>query len=344
VAGQVLNEVKNQFEWRRMYEDIYPWKTVDEEGGKVPGTKYPRSLSIVHEKEDDFEDDLTMDSTTKTQESILASLRSSVAALQEHPQVQTAVSKGSFLLSSVRDIAVAVGQRYGVIKEDEEEEVLEGPPFINRGPNIVHDEEKVDEDDFFEGVTSAEKSYLFYWTALLVGTPILVTAVLVSISVANDTTELIPVWLAEVKSRSFDIESEAIRTTANARAYFAEEVMFRFVRDIHVYSRLAGWLLFGAVDRANSFTKFVSGGDDCKNYEKGSGTCPFFADPEVSAKVTEFVLCFFSFNLPHCISLPCNRILCVIANGEKHEILLARSFQMMNFLPRRIQGRINYAL
>ena len=46
VAGMSLNEVKNTFEWRRMYEDIYAWETEVDTGEKVPGTTIPRQLSI----------------------------------------------------------------------------------------------------------------------------------------------------------------------------------------------------------------------------------------------------------------------------------------------------------
>ena len=137
-------------------------------------------------------------------------------------------------------------------------------------------------EDFFDSVSSGDSSFLFWWTTLLVGTPILATAILVSISVAQDAADKIPLWLAEVKERSYVIESESIVTANRARAYFGDEVMARFIRDLHVYSRLAGWLLFGAVNRTNSFIDMVSGGDDCKNYQKESGKCPFFADPKVS--------------------------------------------------------------
>ena len=281
VAGQAVNEVRNTFEWRRMYEDIYPWETMDENGGKLPGTGIPRQLSITNTTvtKEDFEDELTTDSTMRTQGSFLSSIRSAISDSKYSPTIESALTKGSSLLTSVRESVVAVGTKYGVMKEAEEE-IVDGPPRVNRGENIVHETED-GIDDFFDGVTAGEHSWLFWWTTLLVGTPILVTAILVSISVANDTTDKVPIWLNEVKERSYVIESESIITANKARAFFGDEVMARFVRDLHIYSRLAGWLLFGAVKRANSFTDAFSGCNECKNYEKqiNGGTCPFFADP-----------------------------------------------------------------
>jgi len=48
---------------------------------------------------------------------------------------------------------------------------------------------------------------------------------------------------------------------------------------------MAGWLLFGAINRSNSFTKMYNEADLCKDYEKGNpnDTCPFFLPPMLKA-------------------------------------------------------------
>jgi hypothetical protein len=178
-------------------------------------------------------------------------------------------------------VAVSAGIKAGLMKEQEPDRV-DGPPFVNRGENIVHPVDPM--ADFFDGVTAGDHSFLFWWTTLMVGTPILVTAVLISLSVASDTTKLIPLWLGEVKNRSFQIERDAIITVFNARRSFGEQVLSRFIRDLHVYSRVAGWLLFGALNRANSFTKTLTGANECKLFEKnGEPLCPFLLNPNNTA-------------------------------------------------------------
>ncbi|CAB9515800.1 expressed unknown protein [Seminavis robusta] len=285
VAGLSINEVRNTFEWRRMYEDVYPWETgiLNE---KVPGTNIPRQLSITKSSTPEvFEDELTADSTTGTSASILsiipASLAGSIQTFLYSEPVQIALTRSSSLVGSVKGVAVKAGVKAGLLK-DKEPERLDGPPFVNRGENIIHPDR--DMNDFLDGFSAGDHSFLFWWTTLLVGTPILVTAILISVSVASDTTQLIPEWLGEVKDRSILIERNSIITALNARSFFGEQVLTRFIRDLHVYSRVAGWLLFGAINRANSFTKTLTGADECKLYEKnGDPLCPWLLNPENTA-------------------------------------------------------------
>ena len=91
----------------------------------------------------------------------------------------------------------------------------------------------------------------------------------------------IDAWLSNVRTSSFLLEQDAIVTATNARAVFGQEVMARFMRDLHLYSRTAGWLLFGAVSRSAAFTKSRTGAEECKTYryppdpKDGDPICPF---------------------------------------------------------------------
>jgi hypothetical protein len=62
-------------------------------------------------------------------------------------------------------------------------------------------------------------------------------------------------WLTDVTIGSFKLEQDAIVTATLSRAVYGNEVMARFMRDLHLYSRTVGWLLFGALLRSDSFTK-----------------------------------------------------------------------------------------
>lgn len=60
--------------------------------------------------------------------------------------------------------------------------------------------------------------------------------------------------------------------------------MFRVARDVHVYTRMAGWLLFGGLNRADSFTFQSTGSEECKSYGKNfSTTCPYMLDETLTA-------------------------------------------------------------
>lgn len=87
-------------------------------------------------------------------------------------------------------------------------------------------------------------------------------------------------WLSDVRTASFLLEQDAIVTATNSRAVFGQEVMSRFTRDLHLYTRTAGWLLFGAVARSPSLTDMRSGAEECKMYPEGEDDpiCPFKVD------------------------------------------------------------------
>lgn len=146
-------------------------------------------------------------------------------------------------------------------------------------------------EDFFDSVENTSRSFLFWYMIILVGAPILVTAILISLSVARDTVDNIPHWLSDVRDRSIEIESASIGTAAVARALFGREVMTRFIRDLHVYSRVAGWLLFGGIRRATGFSYTTTGADMCKNYENASFasvTCPYILSKTLSPCACEW--------------------------------------------------------
>lgn len=84
-------------------------------------------------------------------------------------------------------------------------------------------------------------------------------------------------WLNDVRTASFLLEQDAIVTATASRAVFGQEVMSRFMRDLHLFSRTAGWLLFGAISRSSTLTDRRSGAEECKVYpeEEGDPTCPF---------------------------------------------------------------------
>ena len=92
-----------------------------------------------------------------------------------------------------------------------------------------------------------------------------------------DITDSLPGWLDEVEGASVSLERYAISTAALSRAHLAEEVIDEPLRDLHLISRVAGWLLFGAIERSDSFTSMEEATEECK-YEPRDRQCDFFDD------------------------------------------------------------------
>ncbi|CAB9502209.1 expressed unknown protein [Seminavis robusta] len=270
VAGGQVNEVKNRFEWRKMYEasDLYPW-------GGEEATKNADGIPSVLKIQgtDTFEDELTTDSTLRTtDQSILSMFSSSVANSQYGPVVEAAMARTTSVLQSVKEYAVIAGAKAGILNPPEEEKI-DGPPKVNLGENIIQQKALT---DYFEGVEDAENSGLFWWMTFFIGTPIVIAAIMIAVTVARDSSLYIPNWLAIVEERSKDIELQALITATNIRAAYGEEVMHRFARDLHVYTRLAGWLFFDGIRRTDFMAFQTSGSEQCKNYNAtNKEVCPF---------------------------------------------------------------------
>jgi len=58
--------------------------------------------------------------------------------------------------------------------------------------------------------------------------------------------------------------------------------VFEAVRDLHLITRVAGWLFFGGIERSSSFTEMeASRSEECKLYPEGK--CPYFLNPANTA-------------------------------------------------------------
>lgn len=116
-------------------------------------------------------------------------------------------------------------------------------------------------------------SPIFWWISVLIAVPLLATMITICVIVTNDITTALPTWLEDVEVASVALESDAIATTAIARAAFSAEVMKQPVRDLYIYARVAGWLLFGGLIRSSSFTEMTTGAYECK--DKEVNTCDY---------------------------------------------------------------------
>ena len=118
-------------------------------------------------------------------------------------------------------------------------------------------------------------SSIFCWVFFLIVIPLIVSNVLICVIVGHQITSEIPNWVNEAADLSQGLEKETIQNTALRKAASARLALSHRVRDIHLLTRMSGWLLFGAVSRSDSFTQVHTVTEQCKNYDR-ENPCPFF--------------------------------------------------------------------
>ncbi|KAG7351000.1 Cache domain containing protein [Nitzschia inconspicua] len=147
---------------------------------------------------------------------------------------------------------------------------------MNPGPLLA-----VSQEASMEGIEHPQRisrSSLFWCILLLIVVPILLCIVAISVVVALRLAKTFPDWISSARDSSFAIEFESLMRSAHLKARYAEQVMSGSIRDLHLLTRMAGWLLFGAVGRSDSFTEvemeFV---EECKVFSSNQ-VCPYEAD------------------------------------------------------------------
>ena len=149
------------------------------------------------------------------------------------------------------------------------------------GPNIhcVTEEEKEEEEvstssGSLRRLTGEQdkrvvKSRLFWWIFGSIAIPLLATMLAIAAYVAYRISQSMPDVSHEVERAYIDLEVGSLDSIVRIRAAYAAEVVSSYIRDLHVYYRIMGWLLFGALERSDSFTSMTSLTEQCKDQEEG---------------------------------------------------------------------------
>jgi hypothetical protein len=281
VADKQINQVKNEFVWREAFQVLYPYN-------------FGRTSSEDSEGSDGDEEENKQSQQQQQQPTDIVSVGTEVtllSALTESSIVQAILRQPKELSSSVTTTvmtlanagyAAGVEKLPGWAKEmlvKEEEDVIPdyvvSPPKVNLGSNIKS-AHKYNFDAKREVEKVSTSSRLFIWITCLIGIPILLTACFITFWGEFWIRNSLDVWLADVREASYALEKDSLVSVTRSRASFGEEVMFRFLRDLHLYSRVAGWLLFGALQRSGMFSEMRSGAQECKVYDASKGEiCPF---------------------------------------------------------------------
>jgi hypothetical protein len=121
------------------------------------------------------------------------------------------------------------------------------------------------------------RSKLFWWISILIVLPLLGTNLAICGLVTHAIMDILPSWLHSLKDVSYDIELSVLDNAASLRASFSGAVMMEPIRDLHFYTRVSGWLLFGGITQSNSITDMAQATEECKEFEFGE--CPIYDDP-----------------------------------------------------------------
>jgi hypothetical protein len=127
--------------------------------------------------------------------------------------------------------------------------------------------------------TSPSQSSLFWWVLCLIVAPLLMTSVVLSFFAFSRINDSLSSWELTAEHYSSTLEAKAFCSASRLKAMQANIAINSFLRDMHVLTRMAGWLLFDGANRSAAFTYLEQATQECRNYTYGGeATCPFFSD------------------------------------------------------------------
>jgi hypothetical protein len=151
------------------------------------------------------------------------------------------------------------------------------PTRINLGSNLPIRDRMSTEQTIDDPIRIAKST--LYWNLLFwIVLPILISIMAIMTVVGLELAETFPLWINDAESSSFQLEFEHLNSSAHLNVKHIEQIFTEPLRDLHVISRITGWLLFGAVNRSSSFTDLeMHKVEDCKFYPD-LDECPFQTD------------------------------------------------------------------
>jgi len=121
-------------------------------------------------------------------------------------------------------------------------------------------------------------SPLFWWIVILIVIPLLLVICVICAVVSQEIVTTFPSWVEQADAASYQLARQSLQLTAASKASLMSAVVFEAVRDLHLLSRLAGWLFFGGVGRSGSLTEMKSVSEECKAFPEQ--TCSSYFDSD----------------------------------------------------------------
>jgi hypothetical protein len=163
------------------------------------------------------------------------------------------------------------------MKREDSERFNMPPTRINLGLNLPIRDRMSTEQTIDDPIRIAKST--LYWNLLFwIVLPILISIMAIMTVVGLKLADKFPCWIISAESLSVQLEKEHLNSSAHLNVKHIEQIFTEPLRDLHVISRITGWLLFGAVNRSSSFTDLeMNKVEECKFYSD-LDECPFQTD------------------------------------------------------------------
>jgi len=157
--------------------------------------------------------------------------------------------------------------------------IVLAPSKKNRGHNIVSDfqQKKGLKSQLTARNMQIRRSSLFWWILFLIVFPLILANAAICFIVSSRIVRSMEHFVYEVGVESQELEKTALRSSALLKATQASIAINDIVRDLHIMTRLAGWLFFGGVRRSDGFTHIDEAAQECRLYSSDK-VCPVFED------------------------------------------------------------------
>jgi hypothetical protein len=122
-------------------------------------------------------------------------------------------------------------------------------------------------------------SRLFLWTVALIATPLLLTTILIATVVMSSMTTGFGASLHDAEAYFLKVKLDALSVHVSLRAEIVGRLTGVRVRDAYLMTRYFGWLLFGGLRQADSYTEMLSAAEPCKFYAaENVSECPYYQE------------------------------------------------------------------
>lgn len=139
-----------------------------------------------------------------------------------------------------------------------------GPNFHSIEDDSTYASSLHQELDLVDGNEKIAASPLFWWILGAIAFPLLITMITISAYVTWNISNELPRLVVAVEGAFVGLNERSLYTLAKARAVFSARVISPSFRDVHLMSRIAGWLFFGGLQKANSVTAMTTASEECK--------------------------------------------------------------------------------
>jgi HAMP domain-containing protein len=152
--------------------------------------------------------------------------------------------------------------------------------YLHHGPNHItalslQDNNVVSERDASDPDSSKKCSPLFLWIVALIVTPLIFITLLVSVGVTQTINSELSQSTEDIQTDFVDLQMRKLLVYASLRSTYISSLTAKSTDDMQVLARFSTWLLFGGLNRSDSFTEVTTGIEECKTYSGDFSQCEY---------------------------------------------------------------------